>query len=319
VRFRMRSRADDLEPRLVWILGGPRTGSTWLLELLAYPLTPAEQEDSGAALRTPDTSVRPVAVPINEPYLGVHLAPIVTVHSVGVFTAAEARDGDASYFFDPRYEPVWRPRLRSLILERLAAQVERIAEENELDRPLAVAKEPNGSHAAPILMSTLPRSRLLFLLRDGRDVLDSLLDAMSPGGWLAGAEETEGLDSSGGRIDFLRRNAHLWVHRMIMVQRAVAAHPSELTHTVRYERLLEDTAGGLREVFDWLGVAVGEQAIAEAVAATSFEDYPAEVKGRGRPLRFASPGRWRENMSAEEQAAMLEIIGGTLEELGYER
>ena len=45
-------------------------------------------------------------------------------------------------------------------------------------------KEVDGSHAADVVMSLFPRSRMLFLVRDGRDVIDSLLDANSPVGWL---------------------------------------------------------------------------------------------------------------------------------------
>src|SRR5213595_3914797 len=94
---------DEVELRLVWILGGPRTGSTWLLDLLTYPLTPSAETRSGVALRPSPTDVRPVALPVNEPYLGVHLAPIVTVHPVGILTPAEVREDDPSYFFDESY------------------------------------------------------------------------------------------------------------------------------------------------------------------------------------------------------------------------
>jgi hypothetical protein len=309
---RRRAALDDVESRTVWILGGPRTGSTWLLDLLTYPLTPDSDGPGGSVVRPGDSGARPAAVPINEPYLGVHLAPIVTIHPVGVFTPAETREDDPSYFFDERWEKVWRPRLRQLILERIDAQAEEAGREHGLKRPLIAVKEPNGSNAAPILMSTLPRSRLLFLLRDGRDVLDSLLDAVSPGGWLAGADN---VDSAKGRLDYLRRNASLWVHRVVMVQRAVAAHRPELTRTVRYEALRQDTAAGLREIADWLGI---ELAVDDAVAATSFEGYPAEAKGRGKALRVASPGHWRAAFSAEEQAAVNQIMGKTLADLGYD-
>jgi hypothetical protein len=323
-RLRRGSRSTDLdgvESRLVWILGGPRTGSTWLLELLAYPLAPSAEETSGVAMRPVRTGVRPYAIPINEPYLGVHLAPIVTSGPTGVFTAAEARallGPDPSYFFNEHYASTWRPHLRRLILERIAAQADLAGAEHGLDAPLVVVKEPNGSHAAPILGSTLPRSRLLFLLRDGRDVLDSLLDAVSPGGWLADGPEAASVASADQRIEFLRANASLWVHRIDAVQRAIEAHPDELAMTVRYEDLRRDTAPGLRGIASWLGVEIGETAVEEAVAATSFDDYPPEAKGRGKPLRFASPGRWRESMSGDEQGAIMEIMGGKLAELGYE-
>lgn len=303
---------------MVWLLGGPRTGSTWLLDLLCYPLTADAESASGAAMRTAETAARPVLVPINEPYLGVHLAPIVTVHPSGVFTAADVREKDPSYFFDERYSHVWRPPLRRLVLERIAAQADVASREFGLHRPLIVIKEPNGSHAAPILASTFPHSRLLCLLRDGRDVLDSLVDAVSPGGWLAGGRDTEAVGSAEGRIAFLRENASLWVHRITMVRRAMAAHRPELTMTVRYERLRADTASGLREMNAWLGLERGDAAVAEAVAASSFEGYPDEAKGRGKALRVANPGHWRETMSDEEQAVIQDVMGHTLAGLGYQ-
>jgi hypothetical protein len=315
---RHRSDLDDLESRLVWLMGGPRTGSTWLLDLLVYPLTPDSNAASGAAMRSSDSTVRPGAVPINEPYLGVHLAPIVSVHFVSVFTPADVRQQDPSYFFDDRYSRAWRPLLRHMILERIAAQADVAGREHGLDRPLVVVKEPNGSEAAPMLMATLPRSRLLFLLRDGRDVLDSLLDAVSPGGWLAGGPDTEAVNSADGRLQFLRENALLWVHRVAMVQRAVSAHPGELTMTVRYEHLRADPSSGLREIADWLGLELSEAAVSEVVGANSFESYPASAKGRGKALRLASPGHWRDKMNEEEQAMVREVMGTTLAELGYE-
>jgi Sulfotransferase family len=314
------SELDELESRLVWILGGPRTGSTWLLELLTYPLTPSAQSPSGAGMRE-QSSVCPFAIPVNEPYLGMHLAPIVSFGSGGVFTAAEARNllgPDPSYFFAEDYADVWRPQLRRLVLERIAAQAEVASREHGLQRPLVVVKEPNGSHAAPILTSTLPRSRVLFLLRDGRDVLDSLADAESPGGWLEAGSEAAGVTPADSRIEFFRTNAWLWVHRIAAVQQAVAAHPAELSMTVRYEDLRRDTAPVLRDIVGWLGVELDETAVGEAVAATSFEDYPPEAKGPGKPLRVASPGHWRESMSEAEQETITAVMGDKLGELGYE-
>jgi len=311
---------DELESRLVWIVGGPRTGSTWLLELLTYPLTPSAQSSSGAGMRE-QSSVRPFAIPVNEPYLGMHLAPIVSFGSGGVFTAAEARNllgPDPSYFFAEDYADVWRPQLRRLVLERIGAQAQAACREHGLDRPLVVVKEPNGSHAAPILASTLPRSRLLFLLRDGRDVLDSLADAASPGGWLEAGSGAAGVTPADSRIEFFRSSAGLWVHRTAAVQQAVAAHPPELTMTVRYEDLRLETGPVLRDIVSWLGVGVDETAVSEAVAATSFEDYPPEAKGPGKPLRVASPGHWRESMSQAEQETIAAVMGAKLAELGYE-
>jgi hypothetical protein len=317
LRRRRGTSGGDLEGRLVWIVGGPRTGSSWLLDLLTYPLRAAPTR-TGVALRDPTTDLRPFALPINEPYLGAHLAPIETIHPFGVFTPAEVRDGDPSYFFAPEYEAVWRPRLRTLILDRLAAQADAAADEHRLREPWVLVKEPNGSQAAPMLASTLPRARILFLLRDGRDVLESLLDAVRPGSWLAGGLDTDLVETPEGRLEFLRRNAWLWIHRTTMIERATEQHDPELRLTVRYEDLLENTATALTPILDWLGVEAGEPFLRETVAANAFEGFPAEATGRGHASRFAQPGHWRDGLSGAEQALVNELLGPKLRGLGYD-
>ena len=57
---------------------------------------------------------------------------------------------------------------------------------------MVVVKEP-GSHAADTIMDLFPDSTLIFLLRDGRDVVDSWLDAYRDGSW-ATDEGAYGLD-----------------------------------------------------------------------------------------------------------------------------
>ena len=76
--------------------------------------------------------------------------------------------------------------------------------------------------------------------------------------------------------------------------------------------------GTLRALVDWLGAERSDEEIHGAVAALAFEAYPARAKGPTKPLRAASPGLWRENMSDAEGKSMNEIMGATLERLGYE-
>jgi hypothetical protein len=181
------------------------------------------------------------------------------------------------------------------------------------------SRSPTAPKAAPILLSTLPGSRVLFLLRDGRDVLDSQLDAVRPGSWLAGDADPEGVSTESGRIEFLRGNAALWLHRIRAVEGAVEAHPPGLAMSVRYERLRSNPQAELRSIAAWLDPdSKLAEGIDEAVAANTFEAAPPEVRGRDKPLRMATPGAWRENLSRAEQTAILEIIGDKLLQLGYE-
>ncbi len=311
------------EARLAWILGAPRTGSTWLLRLLIHPWILARGTMSG--MRAPLPGRRrglPNVVPIDETYLLHHLAPLRPVPGElaeqpppDAFVINGERRADPSYFFSDPYESAWRPQLRRLALARLHAQAQRAAREHALDEPLVVIKEPNGSHAAELLMTLLPRSRMIFLVRDGRDVIDSLLDARSGGGWV-GAPNID-LSDPGERVDYVRRQARLWLNATDAVQSAYAAHPPGLRWQLRYEDLLATPREVLRPLVEWLGIARDDAQLRDAIAANAFEAIPRRLRGRGTPRRAATPGLWRKNMTAAEQEAMLAVIGAKLEELGY--
>lgn len=320
-RGRDAPEADDagLESRLVWMLGSPRSGSTWLLQLLTHPLTPADDSELGVERRDAPDAGAPQAIPINEPYIPQHLSlPLLSDDAVDVemasITLNEYRRSSPNYFLSERYTDAWRPGLRRLVTGRLGVQARDVAARHGLDDPLVIVKEPNGSLGARFLMSLLPRARLLFLLRDGRDVVDSMIDAQAPGGWLA---RRASVDFRAERLELVRRESRLWAARTRAVWRAYEEHPPELRRLVRYEEARTDPAGVLTELDRWLGFVRGEQERASAIRWNDFDSYPAEVKGSGMPLRAAQPGLWRENLSAAEQGAMRELMGTELAEFGY--
>lgn len=313
-------RRDDaqLESRLVWLMGSPRTGTTWLLRMLIHPWILASRRPSGV--------VRPIAtrraelpdvMPINETFLPLHLIPLTPGSKPAggggsqAPSLAEARAGEPSYFFSDEFAEAWRPELRRMILARLRAQVETGRRGHSLDDPLVLIKEPNGSHGAELLMSLLPTSKLLFVVRDGRDVVDSLLDAERS--W-AGAGDSR----TSGRLAAVRRHSWHWAMFTAAVQRAYESRPPELRHMVRYEELRAAPVESLRPILAWLGLPDGEARVRDAAEANAFENLPRLMKGAGTPRRAATPGLWRTNLSGEEQAEMGEIMGEKLAELGYE-
>jgi len=316
--------AAHFESRLAWILGAPRTGSTWLLRLIIHPWILARGTDKGmrAPLRTRREEM-PNVVPVDETYLLQHLAPLRPMPdqlaeqpATDEFVINGARREDPSYFFSDEYVDSWRPELRRLVLARLHAQADRASAAHTLSDPLVAIKEPNGSHAAELLMSLVPRSRLVFLLRDGRDVIDSLLDARGGDGWVA--TPNMNLDDPAERLAYVRRQARLWLNCTNAVQSAYAAHPPQRRMTVRYEDLRRDARATLPALLEWLGLGRSDAQIAEAVAANSFESIPGRLKGPGTPRRAATPGLWRGSLAPAEREAIAEIIGPKLLELGYE-
>lgn len=312
--------ARTLEPRLVWIFGSPRSGSTWLLALLCHPLVPDDQAPSGVRRLDAPEGGRPPAIPINEPYAQQHLAPTVAVDmggDVAEATLHEFRHTNPNYLLSDRFAGAWRPALRELVLTRLAAQVDAVSRDCDVRGGAVVIKEPNGSIGADFVMSLLPRSRMIFLLRDGRDVVDSMVDAQMPGGWLASPVASRAEELRADRLALVRRESQLWLARTQAVKRAFDAHPEARRCLVRYEDALRNIDPVLRDLERWLELKRTPAAHADALRWNDFATVPAEAKGAGKPLRAASPGLWRENLSEPEQAAMAEIMGTQLAELGY--
>jgi hypothetical protein len=289
------------EDRLVWIFGSSRSGSTWLLRMLA--------ELDGV-------------VPIDDPHLGHHLGvwrPIPLAWAAAeegppeLSTLLELKCEEPGYFFADRYRESWWQPLRSLIQARFEAQAEEMADEIT-GPPTYVVKEP-GSHVAPLLTELFPRSKLIFLLRDGRDVVDSWLAAYRRGSWAirGGAFPV----AAAGRGPLIRWLSSVWAYRTEAVLEAFRAHRVEDRVMVRYEQLRERAEDGVEAICGTIGL--DPSLAAEAVSRHRFEQLPDDLRGPLREARAATPGAWRENLSAKEQAAMQEELGATLARVGYGR
>ena len=325
---------EELESNLVWIWGSPRTGSTWLLEMLCHPFRMDPRVPLGFNWRDGWKGAVP-ALPVNEFQISAHLAPgiygevamgaTVTDESGTILprTLTRVTDYFTSYAFSTAYADVWRPEARRMTLVRLHAVVER-AREAGLNLPpglpLLVIKEVNGSHGADLVMPLFPRSRMIFLMRDGRDVLDSMIDANRPGGWAGRRQWSRpGFESDSERLEFVLENARNWTARINACARAFEAHDPELRLRVRYEDLLAHTTSGLRKMAAWLGLPSGPKRIESIAAQHSFAALPKEGRGPGKLTRAATPGAWREGLTPEEQRTADEVMGPTLEQLGYPR
>ena len=315
---------DDVafESRLVWIFGATRTGSTWLLRLLCHPLTLDPKDGLGFSLPDIASGGPPIDVlPVNEFLLGHHLAPrsgdpirlpngqyaAATVNSFWSSSPDYALSGD--------FEDVWRPELRRFALVRLHAMVERAAGRFPVgDDPAVVIKDVGTSHAADTTMSVLPRSRFLFMVRDGRDVIDSLIHAVQPGSWFARITKPL-ISSDEERLDFVREKAIEWACWTDSCQRAWARQPPELRRMARYEEFLADPVGELAALCRWIGLERDDATLESTVRAHAFGAN--EPTGPTEFARAATPGLWKKNLTPDEQRVAEEIMGERLAALGY--
>ncbi len=286
--------------RLAWIFGSSRSGSTWLLRMLS--------DLDGV-------------VAVDDPHLGHHLGVWRPIPLAWAFseedppeltTLLDLKAGEPGYFFAARYRDSWWRPLRDLIAARFEAQA-REMNGSLSGRATFVVKEP-GSHAAPLLADLFPESKLVFLLRDGRDVVDSWLDAYRKGSWAidGGAFPV----APEGRVALIRWLSAVWAFRCRAVRRAFETRDPGDRVLIRYETLRTSTERCLEEICETLGLTTSR--LAEVAANHRFEQLPETARGPGSEVRVARPGSWRENLSAQEQAAMHEVLGEALVEFGYE-
>jgi hypothetical protein len=294
----------SIESRLVWVLGSPRSGSTWLLRMLA------EHE---------------AVVPINEPLIGWYLGPFLTDlpgwsasgldHSNFTLRKVQAKKRDQ--FFADEFSDVVQPALAAMIRRRFAAHLAHYPPRGTSTRARIVIKEPNGSQSADVLLGALPKSSLLFLLRDGRDVVDSELSANLKGGWISAQFPGGSGISDSQRLDFVARSAQRWLWRTETVEEAYDSHPGP-TRMVKYEDLLTDPAAHLRAILEWLDLPLEQPELVAILEKHEFDRLPVESRGKDKFFRAASPGLWQTNLTPEEQSTVHEILGEKLQALGYE-
>jgi hypothetical protein len=300
-RRRLAGRAFD--SRLVWILGSPRSGSTWLLQLLGE---------------------HPAVVPINEPLIGWYLGPFLsdlpgwsTSLDGTNFTMRKVQEDKRHQFFAREFEDVVIPALGEMMRRRFLAHALRYPAEAGPSRCSVVIKEPNGSQSADLILPALPKARVLFLLRDGRDVVDSELAANQEGSWVSAEFPGARGISSDQRHDFVVRSAQKWLWRTQVVQDAMRVHEGP-TRILKYEELLAEPATHLAQLFDWLEQPLDSGSLERILDKHAFDRVPQERRGPDKFFRAATPGLWRQNLTAEEQASLSQLLDPKLRELGYE-
>ena len=172
----------------------------------------------------------------------------------------------------------------------------------------AVEQTPEMAYLVDAAMAAFPQARVIHLVRDGRDVVCSLLER----GWL-GTGRTGGADDAGlsygveprfwvepeRREEFVaaseaRRAAWAW-RRYVSAARSAATPPFEL----RYEALANDPEATAEQLAAYLDTPGGPLAVAL------------------REVHTSSIGRYRSDLDDGQLADVVAEAGALLRELGY--
>jgi hypothetical protein len=203
------------------------------------------------------------------------------------------------------------PRLAGLSEEAAAGELRRILERVRrfgLSLHLrGVEQTPETSFVLAAALRAYPEGRAVRMVRDGRDVVASLLER----GWLAG--DAAGADDVGQAFG---SHVRFWVERE---RRDEFAHASEATRAawawrryttaaravddrtveVRYEELAADPAG------------------AATLLAAHLDLEPEPLAQSLARVHGGSVGRWRRHLTSPQLAEVEREAGALLAELGY--
>lgn len=269
---------EKLEKNLVWIFASPRSGTTWL----------------GTQLLAEKTLV------MDEPRIGRFIFPDML----------DVDDHRKDFLFCNDFKKTSLFFLRKLILNRIYSQY------RNLNKKIII-KEPNSSLAAQVISECLPRSKMIILLRDGRDVIDSLMNARSKNGWITKSDDHPPINKK-DRLNFLRKECIEWVKITQIILEAFYSHSKDSRYIIKYEDLRKNTLEELKKIFLFLELNVNDKELKKIVSKYHFENISINDKGSGKKIRSATPGMWKENFSKNEQILIKEIMGKRLEEISYE-
>ena len=290
-----RAQAGIDPERIVWMFGTARTGSTWLSTMMG----------SMAGCRV-----------WQEPLVGDLFGHLYYVRGA---PHVERRGED--FILGRSHRESWLDSIRTFVLHEAAARFPGLTDSGYL-----IIKEPNGSIGAPLLMEALPESRMIFLLRDPRDVVASLLDANRRNGWLHGWEDSgrhrrksladPAADASPD--SFVQNRARNLLRLIGKVEEAYYAHGG-CKALVRYEDLRARTLQTMQRLYSGLEMDVDQAELARVVQKHAWENIPEERKGPGKSNRKATPGGWREDLTPGQVEIVERVTAPLLKEFYPDR
>ena len=276
------SAAAPSEEQLAWIIGCGRTGSTWLAEMLG---------DLPRIRRW------------HEPYFGRFLKHV------------EDEPGELdrkASFFVRRHQPVWVEGLRRLFFDMARARFP------QFGRHALVVKEVNTPELYPWLRALFPLGRVILLVRDPFDVLDSYLDLQKPGSWNESFSDAEDRTNAGEPdLAAVRRSAEHIRDTTLLAVKTFENTPLEQRLRLTYEELLRDPVPGLVACGELLSIPVDAEVARSVVERFAFQKYQ-----QTGPLQFRRRGQagvWRtsENFTPSVRVIADEVLGPLRARLGY--
>ena len=272
-----RDIAATAENKIAWIIGCGRTGSTWLAEMLA---------DVPGIRRW------------HEPYFG------------RFFKHIQDRPEDlerSSSFFAKRHQKVWLDGLREMFFRMVHDRYP------QFGRHALVVKEVNTPEIYPWVSTLFPAGRIIHLVRDPFDTLDSYLSLQKPGSW----NEQFGDKDDPLSEENVRRTAKHIHSTMIQALEAYERFPAERRLQVSYEDLLTDARLQVQLCGKLVSIEVSDDDARATAEKHDFNTY--KDTGDLKFRRKGQAGVWKtsENFTPDVRQIAAQILGQLRARLGY--
>ncbi|MDW7759177.1 MAG: sulfotransferase [Acidobacteriota bacterium] len=221
------------------------------------------------------------------------------------------KDGLGSLFTEAHWPPKFSGLGRLLRREELVRHAREFAETilghavGDEHRYL-VEKSPSHLFHIPFIGEIFPASRFIHVVRDGRDVAVSVLDAAAS--WVPIWK------SSFGRS--IASSAKAWGDAVRRAQRYGRELGPDRFLEIRYETLRNDPLSQFREMFDFCGIPYDDALLKIIEDKTDFsKNYRG---GAGKFRRGGRAGDWKTTFSRKDALVFQAVAGTLLIELGYE-
>jgi hypothetical protein len=272
-----RSIDGTAEHRIAWIIGCGRSGSTWLAEMLGD---------------------LPGIRHWHEPYYGRFFRHL----------AERPEELERKFaFFSQKRQKIWLAGLRDLFFRMVRDRYPGFG------RHALVIKEVNTPELYPWLLELFPAGRMILLVRDPFDMLDSYLDLQKPGSWNTRfAEDHEPLSEAN-----VRRTAEHIRATMTTALEAYERFPILQRQWVTYEDLLRNAVPGLQACGALISTSVDREAAREVAEKHHFRRH--QQTGSLQFRRRGQAGVWREseNFTPQVREIAAEILGSLRTRLRY--
>lgn len=276
---------------LIFIVGSPRSGTTWLQKLLAsHPKIHTGQESG-----------------LFDAYIGPQLR--VWYRDLDTTTSGRSGIGLGCYLTEEEFMQILKGYLHQLMQPML---------KDVGEGEIFLEKTPSHALFLPEIMELLPNSRIIFVLRDGRDAVASLLAASKSWGSYWAPKNA-------------RAAAVMWRQHVEAVRKIVPDLPQGQFMEVKYESLVQSPNATLRSVFDFLGLDCSEKEIENSIQLNQIgnEGTPIQLSGEVKKsagsilrepegfVRKGQAGNWADNLSWLERLMVWVTIRKTMGDVGY--